>query len=576
MAEALRGRLPNEPFFVNLLKIANEIKHVIIHDPQNRIDADYSQLLTDVLRMQLLLKQSLPESMFDDALNLLQVSNPYILILSGKYEFIIAALSIMSIGGAFAPLASRLLPEEAFYMLQTSRAICILADQQHLQLAEECQGYAASQGISIPVLPISISNPPSEDLSNSDPCFEIDRKLTVEPHRPALILFTSGTSGPPKGVVHTRRLFYDIHTSSSPSEVFLSHDAIHWGSSLVTFVSSVLGGARTEIIPQNAEAIWERLREGGATTLGCAPRIWTQMMRHFEDHLSLLPTEKRIPYVRGAQSLSHALTRGSMPEPSVLQFWRDLGKRLHVCYGITELGATVMKTTSDTDVNLERCIGRPMPGITVKLSSGSHGEMLIKKSVVFSHYLNDHGETAASFDSDGFYKTGDLARRVGSDYILEGRASTDFIRCQGLRVPILEVEMRLLQLPFISEGCILQASDAHNGQIVAALVRLRNPEKTYLGDSGKVQRLEKPYLQVLRNSLGGALPTFMLPTALRILQDEEEIPRTPSLKVIRGKAAEQYFPRSKSCELLTNVEVLDLGNNRDSRTRKVWDWGGLL
>jgi hypothetical protein len=108
MAEALRGRLPNEPFFVNLLKIANEIKHVIIHDPQNRIDANYGQLLTDVLRMQLLLKQSLPESMFDDALNLLQVSNPYILILSGKYEFIIAALSIMSIGGAFAPLGELL------------------------------------------------------------------------------------------------------------------------------------------------------------------------------------------------------------------------------------------------------------------------------------------------------------------------------------------------------------------------------------------------------------------------------------------------------------------------------------
>ena len=192
---------------------------------------------------------------------------------------------------------------------------------------------------------------------------------------------------------------------------------------------------------------------------------------------------------------------------------------------------------------------------------------------------------------------------MGDDYILEGRASTDcksipscviavwavglivlivydvstVIRCQGLRVPILEVEMRLLQLPFISEGCILQASDAHNGQIVAALVRLRTPEKTYLGDSGKVQRLEEPpYLEVLRNSLGGALPTFMLPTALRILQDEEEIPRTPSLKIIRGKAAEQYFPRSKSCELLTNVEVLDLGNNRDSQARKVWDWGGLL
>lgn len=101
--------LPNEPLFTNLLRLASEVNHVIVHDPENGVDANYIQLLTDVLQMHNMLRQSLPKTAFDSAHSLLQESNPYVLILSpGNYGFVVAALSVLSISGAFAPLGERL------------------------------------------------------------------------------------------------------------------------------------------------------------------------------------------------------------------------------------------------------------------------------------------------------------------------------------------------------------------------------------------------------------------------------------------------------------------------------------
>jgi acyl-CoA synthetase (AMP-forming)/AMP-acid ligase II len=106
MTKTAPGSFPADPIFTRLLQVAREITHVVVSDPHNGVEADYAQLLSDILQVQTDLLHSLPRSLFGGA-NFLQKGNPYIFLLSdGSYEAIVAAFAILSIGGAVVPLGA--------------------------------------------------------------------------------------------------------------------------------------------------------------------------------------------------------------------------------------------------------------------------------------------------------------------------------------------------------------------------------------------------------------------------------------------------------------------------------------
>jgi malonyl-CoA/methylmalonyl-CoA synthetase len=192
---------------------------------------------------------------------------------------------------------------------------------------------------------------------------------------------------------------------------------------------------------------------------------------------------------------------------------------------------------------------------------------------------------------------------VGDNYCIDGRVSSDckqasypnhstspgllvltslpgcaVVKFRGNKVSILEVEMHLLDLPFIAEGCILAATSEDNGGQVAALVRFQaagvcgaDPGYT----AGTVPPPDQSCLKFLQDSLATSLPAYMLPTMLRVLQDGEEIPRSASLKVLRRKAVEQYFALSDDMRLPLDVECRCVDQDALPRPPRAWDWGGL-
>lgn len=118
-----------------------------------------------------------------------------------------------------------------------------------------------------------------------------------------------------------------------------------------------------------------------------------------------------------------------------------------------------------------------------------------------------------------------------------------------------------MDLPSVTEACIVSIPDKDATTRVAALVRLHQ-------DSLDTS------LATVRKHLSEKLLYYKLPTALRLLRTGEEIPLTVSGKIIRRKVVEKYFPLTEDCQLPADVEVWDI-RNEQTTLRKAWDWAGL-
>ncbi|CAI7647494.1 unnamed protein product, partial [Penicillium discolor] len=184
-------------------------------------------------------------------------------------------------------------------------------------------------------------------------------------------------------------------------------------------------------------------------------------------------------------------------------------------------------------------------------------------------YIGDEAATRAAFDEEGFYKTGDQAHRVGDNYYFEGRVSSDssqtVVRFHEYTISIPGLERQILDLPYITEAHVLPVKDHGAGGLVAALVRLQKQE----GDSIT--------LKWIRDDLAATnLASYKLPTLLRVLQSEEQVPLTPSEKVLKRECLQKFFHISEYIPDPYAVEGVEYcGNQLDlAASSRVFDWGG--
>jgi malonyl-CoA/methylmalonyl-CoA synthetase len=159
---------------------------------------------------------------------------------------------------------------------------------------------------------------------------------------------------------------------------------------------------------------------------------------------------------------------------------------------------------------------------------------------MFSKYLHDPEATARAHDEDGFFRTGDIARREGKYYYIMGRASLDIIKTGGYKISALDIERELLALPYIAEAMVVGVVDEEFGQRVAALISLHDEELTdaFLETYGNTEYVLT--LSDLRRDLRGRLAGYKLPTLLRIV--DGELPKTATGKVQKKLLGPQFFP----------------------------------
>jgi acyl-CoA synthetase (AMP-forming)/AMP-acid ligase II len=352
--------------------------------------------------------------------------------------------------------------------------------------------------------------------------------LTDDPERPVALVFTSGTTGLPKGALfRTRQLAavtrIDVadawgDPAAPPTPMLASTQFAHVG--FMTKLPWYLRlGTTTHVLGR-----WR-----AADTLACVAEHRIPTLGAVAPQVALLLREDLDAYdLRGLQAL--VVGAAASPLALVREARARLAPGYSIRYSSTESGGCGTGTAFDADDDEQSTVGRPRGGIEVSvrgeggevLPDGEVGEVWLRSPTAFSGYWRDPEATAATLVAGGWLRTGDLGRlgRRGN-LSLAGRQKEMYIR-GGYNVYPAEVEAVLTSHPRIAEVAVVPRPDAVMGEVGVAVVVPAQPD-------------QPPSLDDLRAFLDGRLARYKLPEAVRVV---EALPLTAMQKLDRRALAE--------------------------------------
>jgi malonyl-CoA/methylmalonyl-CoA synthetase len=343
---------------------------------------------------------------------------------------------------------------------------------------------------------------PEVDLPDGDPP-PLD---SSGPGDPALLCYTSGTTGAPKGAV----LAHGNLLSSAEAlrlawrwtpedRLVLALPLFHVHGLGVGLHGTLLAGASAVLLPRfEVDAVLDAARDHRASLFFGVPTMYAR--------LAGSPRAGELGRLRLCVS-------GSAPlPPTVFQRLAErAGQRVLERYGMTE---TIMNVSNPYDGERRPgTVGLPLPGVELRLAAGDEGEVLLRGPNVFSGYWGNPEATAEAFDPDGWFRTGDLGSFDERGYLrIEGR-SRELIITGGFNVHPREVEELLLEHPGVAEAAVVGIPSEEWGEQVAAFVVPTDPssppdrEELLAFAAGRLAGFKRPralhYLEALpRNALG--------------------------------------------------------------------------
>ena len=361
----------------------------------------------------------------------------------------------------------------------------------------------------------------------------------------AMILYTSGTTGSPKGVVLSHANITSQTACLVSAWSWSSRDSIlhvlplHHTHGIVNCLLCPLSvGATVHFLPKFCPSTtWRLLTEGSVNLFMAVPTIYSKLLSHHDT------TEDT---VRDCSRLRLMVSGSAALAVPVLERWREVtGQTLLERYGMTEIGMALSQPLLGHRV--PGTVGRPLPGVEVRLVSWQSGggwrilaqadsqsvscenceagELLVRGPNVFTEYYNRPEATRKEFTEDGWFRTGDTAKVEDGVFRILGRTSVDIIKTGGYKVSALDVETVLLTHPDILELAVVGVEDQTWGQTVAAVVVVRSgaPDLSLAG---------------LREWSADKMPKYWIPSDLRILA---EMPRNAMGKINKKQLIKDIF-----------------------------------
>lgn len=432
------------------------------------------------------------------------------------FDYVVTQWGIWRAGGMAVPL-SPLHPEPEWeYVLDDAQASVVVA---HPQYASRLQPLAQKRGLRF--------------LRTDDWARPVEHALpAVDAGRRALMLYTSGTTSKPKGVVTTHACIAAQISSLVSAWDWTAADRtlhvlpLHHIHGIINILGCALwAGATCEFMPRfEAAAVWERFARGGVTNFMAVPTIYSRLIKEW----TAAPAATQARWSAACRAMRLMVCGSAALPVATLESWREIsGHTLLERYGMTEIGMALSNPLHGQRVPGH--VGQPLPGVEVRLAdetgrlvaAGEPGEIQVRGPNVFREYWNRTEATHKSF-VDGWFRTGDVAVIEDGSYRILGRSSVDIIKTGGYKVSALEIEEVLREHPAVGECAVIGVEDAEWGERVCAALVLH---------AGQTLTLD-----ALRAWGKERLASYKVPTQLLLLP---ELPRNAMGKVTKPDLVRQ-------------------------------------
>ncbi len=492
----------------------------IIAQAKNNIDkiAIYSDERSFTYRDLLNQSQNLASILLIDVLDLKEARVAF--MVNPGFKYVQTLWAIWQAGGVAVPLCiTHPLPSLEYVLEDTGSTVLIISKEYETLL----NPFIAKSNCRSIVIDAAFNN-------------VIKELPKIELVRRALILYTSGTTNKPKGVVTTHaNIQAQVSTLITAWEWSANDNTIcvlplHHVHGIINVVScSMWVGATCTFLPQfSAQSIFDLLAKGSINVFMAVPTIYFKLISYLEN---LTDTDREI--LKDCMQKFRLMVCGSAALPvSVMEKWEHLsGQRLLERYGMTELGMAISNPYRGE--RKAGYVGLPLPGVHIKLvdenyqevPKGEAGEIIVKGENVFQEYWQKKEATNEAFTKEGWFKTGDIAIVEEGYYRIMGRNSVDIIKSGGYKISALEIEEVLRQYETIDDCAVVGIEDEEWGElIVAALVLVPNnvfDEKS------------------LTNWLVTQMASYKKPRKYLVIN---ELPRNAMGKVVKNELKKLFIP----------------------------------
>lgn len=418
-------------------------------------------------------------------------------LVGSRVEWVVAMLACFRMGAIALPLNPQLSAKDLAHRAGATNPALAIGEADYLS-----------------DLPAGI---PSFDLADLERIFDEDlaqatpaKVADLAADDPALIVFTSGTTAEPKGVVYPQRYLLGQALQARhwfgarPGDLCWCTAAPGWSkSSRNSFIAPWLQGAKSLLVEGrfDPDTRLDIVRQQEVNVLCQAPTEYRILAKRTE--LSPVP------------SLHRMVSAGEALNPEVIGAFREAtGLEIADGYGQTETGAVTGMRPAETVRGREGSMGRPLPGIETRVVDGEL-QVRAETSPTFFHSYVD----GSRFEGE-WWATGDLVTEDAEGYLFHDGRNDDVISSAGYRIGPVEVESALLSHPAVAEAAAIAAPDPERGSVVKAVVVLRQGD----GNEELVSELQQHCQQ--------RTAPYKYP---RLIEFTEELPKTASGKIRRAE-----------------------------------------